>query len=65
MVIFWLEVAEVVRRWMWVFVRVEWEVIKKMQTREGRRLTRVDGEYDGEEYELPTPIPNGDGFDGR
>ncbi|KAF8894014.1 EXS family-domain-containing protein [Infundibulicybe gibba] len=31
--IFWLEMAELVRRWMWVFVRVEWEVIKK--AREG------------------------------
>ena len=29
LVIFWLEVAEVLRRWMWVFVRVEWEVVKK------------------------------------
>ncbi|KAH7888483.1 EXS family-domain-containing protein [Phlebopus sp. FC_14] len=27
--IFWLEMAEVLRRWMWVFIRVEWEVVKK------------------------------------
>ncbi|KAG1746222.1 EXS family-domain-containing protein [Suillus lakei] len=27
----WLEVAEVLRRWMWVFVRVEWEVVKNAQ----------------------------------
>ncbi|EGO25437.1 hypothetical protein SERLADRAFT_448412 [Serpula lacrymans var. lacrymans S7.9] len=33
--IFWLEMAELVRRWMWVFVRVEWEAVKK--SREGRR----------------------------
>jgi hypothetical protein len=39
--IFWLEVAEVVRRWMWVFVRVEWEI--------ARKRTRVEEE---EEYEL-------------
>jgi hypothetical protein len=25
---FWLEVAELVRRWLWVFVRVEWEAIR-------------------------------------
>lgn len=28
--IFWLEVAEIIRRWLWVFLRVEWEVIKKL-----------------------------------
>lgn len=28
---FWLELAEIVRRWLWVFIRVEWEVIKKAQ----------------------------------
>ena len=27
-VIFWTEVAELVRRWMWVFLRVEWEIVK-------------------------------------
>ena len=31
LVFFWLEVAELVRRWLWVFVRVEWEVVKKAQ----------------------------------
>jgi len=30
-IIFFVEVAEIVRRWLWVFIRVEWEVIKKMQ----------------------------------
>jgi hypothetical protein len=39
--IFWLEVAELVRRWMWVFVRVEWEVVRKM-----RKISEE------EEYEL-------------
>ncbi|KAH8828542.1 EXS family-domain-containing protein [Flagelloscypha sp. PMI_526] len=29
MSIFYLEMAEVIRRWMWVFLRVEWEIIKK------------------------------------
>ncbi|KAF9222721.1 EXS-domain-containing protein [Gyrodon lividus] len=27
--IFWLEMAEVLRRWIWVFLRVEWEVVKR------------------------------------
>lgn len=31
-VIFWTEVAELVRRWMWVFLRVEWEIVKEKQT---------------------------------
>ena len=30
-VIFWTEVAELVRRWMWVFLRVEWEIVKDRQ----------------------------------
>lgn len=29
LVIFWIELAELVRRWMWVFLRVEWEVVKQ------------------------------------
>lgn len=29
--VFWLEVAEILRRWLWVFIRVEWELVKKMQ----------------------------------
>ncbi|KAG1723602.1 EXS family-domain-containing protein [Suillus paluster] len=29
----WLEVAEILRRWMWVFIRVEWEVVKNAQHR--------------------------------
>ncbi|KAJ7594317.1 EXS family-domain-containing protein [Mycena floridula] len=40
--IFWLEMAEVFRRWMWVFLRVEWEVIRK------GRLT-PDEEYGGDD----------------
>lgn len=30
-VIFWTELAELVRRWMWVFLRVEWEIVKDKQ----------------------------------
>lgn len=31
LLIFWIEMAEIVRRWMWVFLRVEWEVIKQQE----------------------------------
>lgn len=49
-VIFWLEVAEVVRRWLWVFLRVEWELVRKDQ---GVALSAASiEEYDGEEFEL-------------
>lgn len=30
-VAFWLEAAEILRRWLWVFIRVEWEVVKRIQ----------------------------------
>lgn len=38
--IFFVEVAEIVRRWLWVFIRVEWEVIKKI--REGSSKAEDD-----------------------
>ena len=28
---FWTEAAKLVRRWMWVFLRVEWEIEKEKQ----------------------------------
>lgn len=62
--IFWLEMAEILRRWMWVFVRVEWEVVKK--TREGRRAARRGNSYsgyEGEEFELLDQA--NDAFQGR
>lgn len=37
--IFWVEVAEIVRRWVWVFIRVEWEIVKRAQ--EGGEHTEV------------------------
>lgn len=46
--IFWLEMAEVVRRWMWVFVRVEWEVIKRGQ-HGGRRDVMLLDDFSGDE----------------
>ena len=43
-VIFWIEVAELLRRWMWVFLRIEWEVVKKGKDRE-----RTPDSYSGME----------------
>lgn len=31
---FWLELAEILRRWMWVFLRVEWECVRRTAERE-------------------------------
>ncbi|KAH7874637.1 EXS family-domain-containing protein [Lentinula edodes] len=51
--IFLIEVAEIVRRWMWVFVRVEWEVIKK--AREARNAGRTSfSDTDEPEFEMIT-----------
>ncbi|PIL36148.1 transporter [Ganoderma sinense ZZ0214-1] len=37
LIIFWIELAEVVRRWMWVFLRVEWEIVKDARDRNATR----------------------------
>ncbi|KAJ7217891.1 EXS family-domain-containing protein, partial [Mycena pura] len=55
--IFWLEIAEVLRRWMWVFVRVEWEVIKKTQ-HGSRRNVDFSGDETDAEYELVPQMPD-------
>lgn len=47
-----LKVAELFRRWMWVFVRVEWEMVRK--GRDGHLKVQLDG--DDAEYELISPI---------
>jgi len=39
--IFWVEVAEIVRRWVWVFIRVEWEIVKRAQ--EGGHTEATNG----------------------
>lgn len=55
--IFWLEVAEIVRRWMWVFIRVEWELIKKGREGPGVQLNEYSG--DEADYEMiPAPPEN-------
>ncbi|KAJ7783344.1 EXS family-domain-containing protein [Mycena metata] len=53
--IFWLEMAEVLRRWMWVFLRVEWEVIKKMQ--HGPRRDALLDDFSGDEAEDYEMVP--------
>jgi len=36
--IFWIEVAELVRRWVWVFLRVEWEIVRRVQDSASKRV---------------------------
>lgn len=50
--IFLLEVAEVVRRWMWVFIRVEWELVRKMHTSSGAHHSYVEVPIDEDDFEL-------------
>jgi hypothetical protein len=52
--------AEVVRRWMWVFLRVEWEVIKKMQhgSRRDVLLDDFSGDETDAEYEMVPRTPD-------
>jgi len=52
LVIFWTEVAELVRRWMWVFLRVEWEVVKESE----ERKTRRSGGISEDEYEMVSSL---------
>jgi len=39
--IFIMEALEILRRWVWVFFRVEWEVVKKARARESAGYTSV------------------------
>ena len=48
---FYLQMGELLRRWLWVFIRVEWETIKKGC--EGQ--TRHRNEDEESEYELIAP----------
>ncbi|KAF8555277.1 EXS-domain-containing protein [Imleria badia] len=57
--IFWLEMAEVLRRWIWVFLRIEWEVIKR-----GRGEVRATGNgIPSDDIELFQSHSKGDAFD--
>jgi EXS family protein len=56
LVVFWVEVAELVRRWIWVFIRVEWEIVRRSQ--DGAKRSGVSGENgldtNHESFELVT-----------
>jgi hypothetical protein len=54
---FWLEVAELVRRWLWVFIRVEWEVIRIGEDRIGTPLLD-DHSEDEDDYEMVSTSPS-------
>ncbi len=49
---FWLEVAELVRRWLWVFIRVEWEAVKN-----GEENVSISVLDDEDEYQM---VPTSD-----
>ncbi|KAF5321187.1 hypothetical protein D9619_001558 [Psilocybe cf. subviscida] len=53
---FWLEVAEIFRRWLWVFVRVEWEMIKRAQEKLPTYPLQ-DSTEDGLDYEMVPATP--------
>lgn len=68
-VIFLIEFAEMLRRWMWVFLRVEWELVKEREVRAaappGTRMRRRAPDASIEdEYEMlggrSTPTSDGD-----
>lgn len=40
---FWLELAEIVRRWVWVFLRVEWEWVRQAEAGAVYADDAVDG----------------------
>jgi len=46
-----------VRRWMWVFIRVEWEVVRKMRDAQRPRRTDSDSGDPVEEEELHELLP--------
>ena len=53
--IFWLEIAEVLRRWIWVFLRIEWEIVKR-----GRDMARAT--EDGTPPDDIEPFSKGEAF---
>lgn len=60
--VFLMEALELVRRWMWVFIRIEWEAVKKG---EAQRLGRARGAVlwdDGGEGKQGVGNGNGNGF---
>jgi hypothetical protein len=71
LVIFWLEIAEIFRRWMWVFIRVEWESLRRNTQGEGvsagtaekpTATVEFDAGEDEESYEM---LSSQESFGGR
>jgi hypothetical protein len=56
LLIFWVEVAELMRRWVWVFIRVEWEVVRRAQDNAKRSEASSESgvDTDHESFELVT-----------
>ena len=52
---FWLELAELLRRWIWVFFRVEWECVRRETEKEKEECVpmqlRGSGEGNGDNWE--------------
>ncbi|KAG7098729.1 hypothetical protein E1B28_000642 [Marasmius oreades] len=57
MTFFLIEVAEIFRRWMWVFFRVEWEAIKRAQEKPVGGISDRGLTEDVVDYELFPPTP--------
>lgn len=57
-IIFWIEVAELLRRWMWVFFRVEWELVKRMSERGEYSPAIEDFELISTEYDVKDDGPD-------
>lgn len=67
--IFWIEIAEILRRWAWVFVRIEWEIVKRAQGggsgKGGKIRDGLDPDADDREdnYEMISDSTHGEAVD--
>lgn len=57
--IFWLEMAEVLRRWIWVFLRIEWEVVRRGKD----KASTIGNGIPSDEIELYQAHSKGEPFD--
>jgi len=60
LVFFWLEVAEVLRRWLWVFLRIEWEVVRKLQEDSQPLHLDQDGRDESDSFEMVAAVSEKD-----
>jgi len=54
LLIFWVEVAELLRRWVWVFIRVEWEIVRRSE--DSAKHTAMSSESLGEVDKDPESV---------